>query len=355
MFFAAARDISERKQAETELRLIQTGLNQVGVSIVRVTPDTKIISVNDAACRSLGYTREELCQKSILEIDATFDPKKWEAHRRDLKAHGTRTFEGTHRRKDGTIFQVEVTVCYLEKEGEEHTISFARDITERKRAEEAVRESELKHRVLIETTATGFVFLDAAGRVLDANDEYLRLAGYDRREQILGRHVTEWTAAHDQARNAGEIRKCIANGSVRGMEVDYVHPDKTVVPIEVNASTLGTGDSLTIVALCRDITGRKRAEAALRESGRRLQTIITGAPIVIYSFDRHGIFTLSEGKGLAGMGLQPGEAVGRSVTDLYRDRPNILENLRRCFAGETFTAQIDIGDHAFEYLSLAAA
>ena len=139
------------------------------------------------------------------------------------------------------------------------------DITERKQAEEALRESEDKHRVLIETTATGFVFLDADGRVLDANDEYLRLAGYDRREQILGRRVTEWTAAYDQDRNAAEVNKCIASGSVRGLEVDYMHPDKTVVPVEVNASTLGAGDGLKIVALCRDITERKRSARALVE------------------------------------------------------------------------------------------
>jgi hypothetical protein len=124
--------------------------------------------------------------------------------------------------------------------------------------------------VLIETTATGFVFLDPDGRVLDANDEYLRLAGYDKREQILGRLVTEWTAEYDQARNAVEVKKCVAGGSVRGLEVDYVHPDKTVVPIEINASILGAGDSLKIVALCRDITERRQAEAALRENQRQL-------------------------------------------------------------------------------------
>ena len=150
---------------------------------------------------------------------------------------------------------------------------YFRDITERKQAEMALRESEEKHRVLIETTATGSAFVDAEGRVLDANDEFARLAGYEKREQVLGRCVIEWTAAYDQARNAGEIKKCIASGTVRGLEVDYVHPDGTVVPIEVNASTLGVGDSLKIVALCRDITDRKRAEEVLRESELRYRSL----------------------------------------------------------------------------------
>jgi signal transduction histidine kinase len=83
--------------------------------------------------------------------------------------------------------------------------------------------------------------------------------------------VTEWTAAYDQAQNAGEVKKCVASGSVRGLEVDYVHPDGTVVPVEINASTLGVGDDLKILTLCRDITGRKRQERELIEKNSELE------------------------------------------------------------------------------------
>jgi PAS domain S-box-containing protein len=198
------------------------------------------------------------------------------------------------------------------------------DITERKLVEEALRESEEKHRVLIETTATGFVFLDADGRVLDANDEYLRLAGYDKREQILGRRVTEWTAEYDQARNIVEIEKCIASGSVRGLEVDYLHPDKTVVPIEINASIMSGGDSLKIVALCRDITGRRRSDAALQENRRQLaganqmlQMVMDTIPVRIFWKDTdlvylgcNRLFAEDAGK------KSPGELLGKTDYDL---------------------------------------
>ena len=150
---------------------------------------------------------------------------------------------------------------------------------------EQLRESEEKYRVLIETTATGFVILDAKGCVLDTNDEYVRLAGYEKREQILGRSVTEWTAAYDQARNADEVKKCVAGGLVRGLEVDYVHPDGTVVPIEVNASTVGVGDSLKIVTLCRDITGRKRAEEEAARMAREWQSTFDATNDAIWILD----------------------------------------------------------------------
>jgi PAS domain S-box-containing protein len=82
-------------------------------------------------------------------------------------------------------------------------------------------------------------------------------------------------------------------------------------------------DGLTI-----DITHRVQADAALRESEQRLRTVINNAPLILYGIDSTGIFTFSEGKGLEGMGLQPGEVVGQSVFELYQSVPNVLEAIR---------------------------
>jgi PAS domain S-box-containing protein len=89
-----------------------------------------------------------------------------------------------------------------------------------------------------------------------------------------------------------------------------------------------------------DITEGKQAEEDLAESLRRLETVVTGAPIVLYSFDRHGVFTLSDGKGLVGMGLKPGEIVGRTIFEIYGDQPLAIAALRRAMAGETFTLEL---------------
>ncbi|MBA4392804.1 MAG: hypothetical protein C0407_04540 [Desulfobacca sp.] len=147
------------------------------------------------------------------------------------------------------------------------------DITERKQAEETLQQSEEKYRALIETTNTGYLIVDAQGRVLDANQEYLRLTGHSSLEEILGRSVLEWTAPHDLERNASEVKKCLDLGGVRNLEIDYINQSGQITPIEINATILDSGESVRIMALCRDITERKQIEKQVRSLGHQLLKI----------------------------------------------------------------------------------
>ncbi|MBI5548457.1 MAG: PAS domain S-box protein, partial [Deltaproteobacteria bacterium] len=132
-----------------------------------------------------------------------------------------------------------------------------------------LRESEEKHKLLIETTNTGFVILDALGRVTDANSEYLRLTGRCAFEEIRGRDVGDWTAAHDRERWTAAVAECLARGLVRDLEFDYVDADGRATPVEINASLLSTPKATSIMAVCRDITERRRAADSLRDAARR--------------------------------------------------------------------------------------
>ena len=123
-----------------------------------------------------------------------------------------------------------------------------------------LQEIQDKHRVLLEITDTGYVIVDNQGRVLDANAEYVRLSGHHELDELLGRNVAEWTAEHDRGRNGEKVRKCAEEGSVRGLVVDYQWHDGTIVPIEINASTLATDAGQVIVSVCRDISRRRRDE-----------------------------------------------------------------------------------------------
>ena len=126
-------------------------------------------------------------------------------------------------------------------------------------AEEALRESEEKHRALIETTDTGYVIIDLTGKVLDANDEYARLTGHERRDDIIGRSVVEWTAAYDRARNAKAVEECVRQGFIRNLELDYTISQGQIIPVETNATLVTTRSGPQILSLCRNITERKKA------------------------------------------------------------------------------------------------
>jgi two-component system, cell cycle sensor histidine kinase and response regulator CckA len=135
-----------------------------------------------------------------------------------------------------------------------------RNIIRRRRAEQALRASEEKHRALIETTQTAYVIIDTGGRVLDANAEYARVTGRSSAADVVGRSILEWTAPHDVERNGEALRKCLATGSVRNLEVDYITPSGKLTPVEINATMLHESGRVTVLSLCWDITSRRHAE-----------------------------------------------------------------------------------------------
>jgi PAS domain S-box-containing protein len=123
-----------------------------------------------------------------------------------------------------------------------------------------LRENEEKYRGLIETTNTGYVIVDAEGKVLDANSEYARLTGCNEIKEILGRSVIEWTAEHDRAKNAAALEQCLQIGLVKCVELDYTGRDGWFIPVEINATAISTSEGVKFLSLVRDISDRRRAE-----------------------------------------------------------------------------------------------
>ena len=128
-------DITERKQAEEALRLTQFSVEHASDAIFWMDPQGRILYVNEAACHSLGWSREELLSLTIPDIDPLVPKEAWRATWEAMKARGSRVFETQHRTKQGRYFPVEVTANYLNFRGKEYSFAFARDLTERKRAE----------------------------------------------------------------------------------------------------------------------------------------------------------------------------------------------------------------------------
>jgi PAS domain S-box-containing protein len=98
------------------------------------------------------------------------------------------------------------------------------------------------------------------------------------------------------------------------------------------------------------IMDRKEVKEALRKSELFLRNIVAKAPVILWVLDREGVFTLSEGRGLTAMGLSPGEVVGRSVFEVYRDAPQILEDNRRALSGESIASTVEVAGRTYESL-----
>jgi PAS domain S-box-containing protein len=133
------RNLTQRKQAEEALQLTQFSVDHAGDAVFWLGPDARFLYANLTACLRLGYSLEELLSMTVHDIDPNFPPEVWPEHWKELKQRGSFTFESLHRAKDGRLFPVELTVNYLEFAGREYNCAFAREVTERKRAEEALQ------------------------------------------------------------------------------------------------------------------------------------------------------------------------------------------------------------------------
>ena len=275
---------------ESEARfhsMVQNSSDAIGI----FNRETEFIYGSASAERITGYPTEEFVGRKALDLIHPED--------RDLVARAiTKVIsnpgslikvEYRFLKKDGSYIWLESTgTNFLDDPLIAGIVVNSRDITERKRAEEALRESEEKYRQLVETTNTGFTIIDAEGRVLDANDEYMRLTGHRNREEILGRKVTEWTAEHDQARNLEAVKECVSKGFIRNLEIDYKGRDGRTTPVEINATVIGSGDELQVLTLCRDISERKQAEQRLKDSEEKYRFLVNNIASIAWTSDVNG-------------------------------------------------------------------
>lgn len=140
----ALRTRIERARAEQQIELLSHSLDRVREAAFLIDESERFRYVNGGACRVLGYGREELLGLTVADIDPDFPPERWADHWVELKKRQSLTFEGRHRKKTGELFPVEISANYLEYGGEGFNLALARDISERKRAEEELHLQAIK-------------------------------------------------------------------------------------------------------------------------------------------------------------------------------------------------------------------
>ena len=275
-FTVVARNITGRKKTEEALRESEERYRQlaeVTFEGIIFHEGGKLVHANQQYYEMHGYSKEDLEGKQVVPL--TIAPESRETAMWHIESDSTTPYEIIAMRKDGTRFPAEVQVQMKEINGRKLRVTALRDVSARNESERALRESEAKYRALIETTDTGYLIADTQGRVLDANEEYVRLTGHSTLEEIKGRSVLEWTAEYHRERNSRALKQCIAKAFIRNLEIDYVDEQGCVIPTEINATAMsGTKSGMQIIGLCRDVTYHKMIENRLRASLNEKEVLV---------------------------------------------------------------------------------
>jgi PAS domain S-box-containing protein len=231
----------------------------------------RVLEANDAFLHLVGHDRDDLVSGRIRWTDLT--PPEWrERDRRALAELGSNTiaqpYEKEFFRKDGSRVPVMIGGALFEEGGNEG-VAFVLDLTERKRAEEALREREAKIQRLVDSNIIGIFIWDFDGRILEANDEFLRMVNYDREDLGAGRiRWADLTPPDWRDRNNARIEQQKGGGRFESFEKEFTRKDGSRVPILIGGATFEKGGNQG-VAFVLDLTERKRVEAEARENERR--------------------------------------------------------------------------------------
>ncbi len=230
----------------------------------------RIVEVNDRALALLGYTRDELLGKAIRELRDPATLHDYDARTSEQVETGAAVFETRYRRKDGSTFPVEVSAHTETLEGRRYFHGIARDITERKRAEEALRASEAKFRAAFEFASLGILLVDADGRLVETNRAIRRMLG--RGEDELRALAFQEVHPPPDRSSAAAILRQMREGTVGAVELPrrLLRKDGTLAEVVLRASALrdDAGAFRFALAVVEDVTEKKRLEAQLMLADR---------------------------------------------------------------------------------------
>jgi PAS domain S-box-containing protein len=317
-----SRDITERKKAGEEITRLSQALAMTATGVVLVDPDGKVMDVNEATLRRHGFAdKQSVLGKPVLDLVAPEQREAAAADMQDLWEKDEITGEYEIITEDGKIVPVETSVTVM-KDADGKVIglvAITNDITERKKAEKRLQESEEKLRVMFGSITDGVIVTDLTGTVVEANAGAAHLIGYSNKEELIGRNAFEFVSPKDRALAMNATKKTLEEGLIQERaEYTILTADGREIDTDSSAAVLydSSGNPTGIVNVVRDITDRKHAEEKLKESEEKFRTFVDTASDLLNITDRAGNITDVNESMARVLGYSKEELIGMHFTQI---------------------------------------
>jgi PAS domain S-box-containing protein len=332
--YAVFTDITERKIIEEHLELLFNTLDVASDSVYWMDTKGRFCYANAAGCKALGYSKDELLNMRVFDVNPAATPQKWDEVWHAIKDKGNYTSESVHRRKDGSEFPVEIASTYAKFGDKEYINGFARDITERKKAEEALLESEMRLRDIIFSMADWVWEVDETGIYTYCSQKSVDMLGYSP-EEVIGKMPFDFMPAEERERVAPVFSELATNKApVRDLENWNIAKNGERVCLLTSALPLldEDGHLRGYRGVDKDITKSKLIQQALQESEEKFAKVFRDAPVLIAITDMADATYLDVNEyALTASGYTREEVIGKTAADLgwisAEERKRIINEL----------------------------
>jgi diguanylate cyclase (GGDEF)-like protein/PAS domain S-box-containing protein len=332
-----ARITTDQVKAEKQLRLSESKFSTIfhsspdAVLILRNT-DSTIVDFNTGFTRLLGYTREEGIGLREQELKIWGNPLDRERLQAELEAHyECLDYETELVAKNGEVLQTEISVRYVEIDGELCVLCIGRDITKRRLAEAALKESEEKFARIFTGSPDGIVIISLTdSRILDINDAFVTASGFGY-EELVGHRVSELPIFDDitQLQRSADI--VAKEGSLQNFDLTFRTKTGEAIPALVSATVVELEGEKSLVCIAKDNRAQRETEAKLRVSEERFRGAFENAPIGMLLTDTDGYIFQANNFAAKALAYTEAEMVGSHISRLVptEERQSLKETFDR--------------------------
>jgi len=279
-FISTLKDITDKKTAEQKLKESEQKyrlITEQSNDLIRVLNEKlELEYVNELSLKNLlGYTKQELLGKNSIILNHPDDYKKARRFMLKVFKYGENMHETRIRHKNGDwVWFENKAKMFTDELGNQKYLYISRDITERKKTEKALKESEEKYRSLYKNSPNAVVLTNERGLILDINSSAERILGY-KREEIIGRNYLEFNmVTYDQISTIKRMYKDILNGiKPKPIELQIKRKNSKISWISFQSSMIKIDKEIIIESICQDINSKKKAEILIIEENKRLMEL----------------------------------------------------------------------------------